>query len=183
MEGEGESRGVTGTASTFDVEYDMGWYFEKIESGAFDEAMKTSDCRALFNHDRNLLLARQSSGTLTLSADATALTYEFESPNTTTGNDILEMMERGDLAESSFAFTIKKQRWEDVKQDDGSWKYYRVIEEVEHLIDVSPVTFPANPDTSVAKRSFDARENKPEKPEEKTNSIPLSIREKELKIL
>jgi HK97 family phage prohead protease len=179
---DGENRGVKGTASTFDIEYDMGWYFEKIEAGAFDEAMKTSDCRALFNHDKNLLLARQSSGTLTLSADVTALNYEFDSPETSTGNDILVMMERGDLKESSFAFTIKKQRWEEVKQEDGRWKYYRVIEEVESLIDVSPVTFPANPDTSVAKRSFDGWEERTPIVQN-TKTTPLAVYERELNLM
>jgi len=152
---EAEGRTVEGYAAVFNSETDLGWYTEVIEPGAFDNALKESDCRALFNHDANHLLARQSSGTLELSTDDKGLRYSFESPATGTGNDILEMMDRGDLKESSFAFTVKEQTWEEEKDDAGEWHYRRVIKEVEELHDVSPVTYPAYKDTTVAKRSLD----------------------------
>jgi uncharacterized protein len=153
---EGTGRTVTGYAAVFNSETVIGgWYKEVIEPGAFDEAIAASDCRALFNHDGNCLLARQSSGTLKLSLDERGLVYEFESPDTTVGNDILVMMERGDLKESSFAFTVKEQEWREEKDEDGDWEYTRVIKKVEMLYDVSPVTYPAYADTTVAKRSLD----------------------------
>jgi len=184
-DGETEGRTVHGYAAVFNSETDMGWYTEVIEQGAFDEAIGASDCRALFNHDANQLLARQSSGTLKLSIDKTGLAYEFSSPNTSTGNDILEMIERGDLKESSFAFTIKEQTWEDTKTDDG-WEYKRIIKKVEKLYDVAPVTYPAYGDTTVAKRSFDNWQTKNQKPETKnrysTKLIDRLIQEIEVSI-
>lgn len=150
-----DGRHVFGYAAMFNSETDMGWFKEIIEAGAFDEAISASDCRALFNHDANCLLARQSSKTLTLKVDNKGLHYEFKSPNTTIGNDILEMMERGDLKESSFAFTVKEQEWKEEKQADGSWDYTRVIKKVDRLYDVSPVTYPAYGTTTVAKRSLE----------------------------
>lgn len=152
---EGDSRTVTGYAAIFNSTTTIGgWYDEVIESGAFDEAIKDSDCRALLNHDPNHLLARQSSGTLKLSLDAKGLKYEFEMPKTR--QDIIEMMERGDLKESSFAFTVREQEWLEEKDEDGDWKYTRIIKKVEMLYDVSPVTYPAYADTSVALRSLEA---------------------------
>lgn len=155
-EGDGEGRTVEGYAAVFNSPTKIGWFEEEIAAGAFDEAITKSDCRALFNHDNNHLLARQSSGTLSLELDAKGLKYRFDAPNTMTGNDILEMIARGDLAESSFAFTVKSESWEEEKDDDGKWHYRRVIKEVDILYDVSPVTYPAYADTTVAKRSFDS---------------------------
>ncbi len=155
--GEGTGRTVEGYAAVFNstTRIGGGWgYDEVIEAGAFDDAISVSDCRALFNHDPNHLLARQSSGTLQLSLDAKGLMYKFEMPESRA--DLLEMMERGDLKESSFAFTVKEQEWLEEKDADGDWKYTRIIKKVDKLYDVSPVTYPAYADTSVAKRSLDA---------------------------
>lgn len=175
MEGENEgemSRTVVGSATVYNERYDMGWYFEEIAPGAMTEAIKNSDCRALFNHDANYILARQSSKTLTLSDNETELTYEFETPETSYGNDLLVSLSRGDIAESSFAFTIKRQTWIEEKDDNGNWFYVRRIEEIDKIYDVSPVTYPANPatsaDTRSAKASFDAWMEQREKPQIKT---------------
>ena len=65
---DGNGRCIYGYAAVFNSETNMGWYTEVIESGAFDEAINTSDCRALFNHHPDHLLARQSSNTLKLAA-------------------------------------------------------------------------------------------------------------------
>lgn len=139
----------------FNQPADMGWFIEMIEPGAFDEALTRSDARALFNHNPDNLLARQSAGTLTLRIDDKGLYYEFEAPDTTLGNDLLKMIERGDLRESSFAFIVKRQRWEEERQPDGTIVERRIIEEVEEVFDVAPVTYPAYTQTSVAKRSFE----------------------------
>jgi len=64
-----------------------------------------------------------------------------------------EAVERGDIDKSSWGFFLKKDKWE---KREGSDKQHRILEQVEMVFDASPVTFPANPDTSVAKRSFDA---------------------------
>ena len=178
MEGEG-SRKIGGIASSINEEYKVGWFYEIIEKGAFDNALKSSDCRALFNHNPDYLLGRQSAGTLELSSSDEGLNYECDTPETTIGNDVLTMIERGDIKESSFAFTVKRQRWVEEKREDGTWKDIRVIEEIDQLIDVSPVTYPANPNTSVAKRSFDIwkQENKEK---EKTYSLDFAKRQMEL---
>jgi len=146
-----ESRTIFGTATVFNSVYDMGWYEEEMDSEALKNA-DLNDVVALFNHDQNMVLARTSSGTLKLNVTGNAMEYEFEAPNTTLGNDLLEMVRRGDVYQSSFAFTVDKENW----QENTGYKPKRIIRSIKKVYDVSPVTYPANPDTMVAKRSYEA---------------------------
>ena len=146
-----ESRMISGYAAVFDSDSeDFGGFTERIERGAFAEAIKVSDVRALFNHDNNMILARTASGTLRIYEDERGLKYEFEAPHTTAGNDVLQMIKRGDINQSSFGFTVEQDSW--AKRDGTT---YRTINKVKRLYDVSPVTFPAYPEASVAVRKLE----------------------------
>ena len=142
---------IRGYAAVYNSDSEwMGGFYEQIATGAFDGVME-NDVRAYFNHDENLLLGRVSSGTLRISTDKRGLFYEVDLPNTTYANDLAELMKRGDVNQSSFAFLIEKDRWE---QRDGVT--YRIIEKVSRLLDVSPVSQPAYPDaTSELKRDLE----------------------------
>jgi HK97 family phage prohead protease len=108
---EGDSRIVSGYAVKFNqLSQNLGWFREKIDSQAFADA-NMDDVVALFNHDYNFILARTISGTLKLEVDETGLRYEFEAPNTSAGNDLVEMLKRGDVQHSSFGFTIESSEW------------------------------------------------------------------------
>ena len=144
-----ESRVIEGYAAVFETPTDMGNYLEEIASGAFDDA-DDKDVVALFNHDANYPLARTSNGTLELSSDARGLFYRFEAPDTTFGNDLLKMVRSGLIAQSSFAFTIRKDNW----MQEAGMKPKRRIEQVDMLFDVSPVTYPAYKETSVTARAL-----------------------------
>jgi len=155
-------RKVRGYAAVFGAESenlggDSYRMIEKIEAGAFDEALK-DDVRALFNHDANLILARSKNGTgtLTLGTDERGLWYEFEAPDTQAGRDLMVSLQRGDVDQSSFAFTVSRegQKWEEETRD-GVTTARRTITKVSRLYDVSPVTYPAYADASVALRSLD----------------------------
>jgi len=145
-----ESRTIVGTATVFNSAYDMGWYDEEMSQDVFTNS-DMSDVVALFNHDANMVLARTKSGTLKLKVTGNAMEYEFEAPNTTLGNDLLEMVKRGDVYQSSFAFSVEAEDW----QEREGMKPKRVIRGIKKVYDVSPVTYPANPDTMVAKRSYE----------------------------
>lgn len=161
MEAEGNT--VAGYAALYNSRSEeMFGFVEEIEPGAFDAA-DVSDVRALFNHDPNMLLARTSSGTLRLTTDARGLKYEFELPDTNAGRDLRELLRRGDVSQSSFGFTIDEQAWEEREGIP-----VRKIKKVKRLFDVSPVTYPAYPDTQVALRSLEqwkAEHNKTEQKE------------------
>jgi len=147
-----ESRTIVGTATVFNSAYDMGWYDEEMSADVFKNS-DFSDVVALFNHDANMVLARTKSGTLKLNLTGNALEYSFEAPNTSLGNDLLEMVKRGDVYQSSFAFSVEAEDW----QEREGMKPKRVIRGIKKVYDVSPVTYPANPDTMVAKRSYDEK--------------------------
>jgi len=98
---------ILGHAAVFDKLSDnLGGFREKIAPGAFDGVMG-DDVRALFNHDPNLILGRTASGTARISVDDEGLVYEIDPPDTQLGRDLLVSMERGDVTQSSFAFTIE----------------------------------------------------------------------------
>jgi uncharacterized protein len=121
---------------------------EMIEPGAFDDVLD-NDVRAVINHDANFVLGRSVAGTLRLSVDDTGLRYEVDLPNTQYAKDLLESVRRGDIGESSFKFTVLKDDWSE--SDEGT---VRSIKKFGRLLDVSPVTYPAYPDATVAERSL-----------------------------
>lgn len=150
---------VRGYAAKFNVESEnLGTadyqFRETIAPGAFDDVLQ-DDVRALFNHDPNLVLARSKGGTGTLSigTDETGLWYEFEAPDTHVGSDLMENIRLGNVDQSSFGFTVGKDTWTETNVE-GKTFLKRTIEKVKRLFDVSPVTYPAYPDASVALRSL-----------------------------
>lgn len=173
---DNESRLVEGYALKFDnLSVDFGWFKEKIDRKALDNADMT-DVVALFNHNDNFVLARTISNTLTLTVDDIGLKYSFEAPKTTIGNDLIEMLSRGDIQHSSFSFTVEDQLWE----EDENGEEIRTILKINKLFDVSPVTFPAyrETDVSIAKRFYEEQK----KPIEKKYLLQES-RSRDLQIL
>lgn len=77
--------------------------------------------------------------------DSKGLKYRFEAPKTTLGDELLEHIRLGNIAESSFAFIVAKEEWE--KKSDDTWK--RTIKKFNLLFDVSPVYDAAYSKTSV----------------------------------
>ena len=131
---------IMGYAAVFNSpSEDLGGFIEYIAPGAFDSVMN-DDVRGFYNHDYNYLLGRASSGTLRLSTDERGLRYEIDLPNTTYANDLIELMRRGDVKESSFAFMIESDSWS-VKNKQN----IRTITKISRLIDVAPVVIPAYP--------------------------------------
>lgn len=132
---------------------DMG-FIETLQRGAFKNVLsRTPDVRCLIDHEGGLLvLGRTTSGTLKLWEDETGLGYECTPPDTTAGRDILTLIGRGDINQCSFAFSLADNgdTW---TLKDGTT--YRTISEIGELFDVSPVTYPAYPDTTVAVRKLE----------------------------
>ena len=135
---ENKEKKIYGYAALFDDPADeINGFIEKINPGAFVDAIKNSDTRALVNHNSEKVLGRLKSQTLKLKEDEKGLYYEIKPPNTTYANDLLESMNRGDIDQSSFQFTVDKEEW-----DESGDVPVRTIVKVAELFDVSPVTFP-----------------------------------------
>ena len=152
--GEGEPVKIIGYAAKFNSRSNnLGGFVEVIAPGAFDDVLN-DDVRGLFNHDRNMILGRTKSGTLSLSVDDVGLRYEITAPDNQTVRDlVLAPIQRGDVDQSSFAFHLPSDgyRWD----EDESGLYIRTITRVSRLIDVSPVTYPAYNDTEVSARDLE----------------------------
>lgn len=151
---DGEPTKIIGYAAKFNTRSNnLGGFVEVIAPGAFDDVL-TDDVRGLFNHDRNMILGRTKSGTLTLAVDDIGLRYEISAPDNQTVRDlVLAPIARGDVDQSSFAFHLPSDgyRWD----EDDQGVYVRTITRLSRLIDVSPVTYPAYNDTEASARTLD----------------------------
>lgn len=130
----------------------LGGFFEIIKPEAVDRTFKEGlDVRALVDHESSKVLGRNKAGTLVLEKTRKGLKAEIDPPNTSFARDILESIDRGDITGMSFAFRVLDDNWTEV---DG----FPIREILDMRIsEVSIVTFPAYPDTSVqvAKRALD----------------------------
>jgi HK97 family phage prohead protease len=148
---DGGKMTVGGYAAVFGEAADIGGYFrEIIAPGAFANTLKSADVRAYFDHDSGRVLGRSSAGTLRLKEDAKGLAVEIDLPDTSDGNDVRTLIERGDVSGMSFGFMVTKQTW-----DETGEVPVRTIEELD-LREVSIVSEPAYDGTSIALRSLDS---------------------------
>jgi HK97 family phage prohead protease len=127
-------------------------------------------------------LGRTTAGTLRLSVDETGLKYEVDLPDTPTANELRVALERQEITQSSFQFTVEDDSWE---ERDG--QMYREIKKVGRLLDVAAVTFPAYPDATVALRKMEnykiAQKEKQQYKAEEKDLHYRSIRELKIKLL
>lgn len=141
---------AVGYAALFDTKADIGGYFiELIARGAFDETLRSSDVRALIDHDTGRVIGRTSAKTLRLKEDPVGLSVEIDLPDTTDGRDLAVQLDRGDISGMSFGFRVTHDEW-----DESGDVPVRTIHKVD-LFEVSAVAFPAYDDTTIALRSLD----------------------------
>lgn len=156
---ENEKRTIEGYALLFDTKSDGLGFEEVIERGSLDGVIAKSDVFALLNHNSSrgiLARAKKGQGSLTLTVDNKGLKYSFEAPRTALGDELLENVRRGEIDQSSFAFTVADngEKWE--RQSKGKWK--RTISKIDRLFDVSPVYNAAYSKTSVYMRGMEEAE-------------------------
>ncbi len=151
-------RTISGYAAKFEAwsEPVMGWFREQIARDAFVDC-DMSDVVMCYNHNAESILARTSSGTLALSTDDVGLRFSFEAPNTTLGNDMVELVRRGDIAKCSFKFTVDADEWLYADKDNGLEYDERTVRHISKLYDVSLVVYPAYPDTEASLRHLEER--------------------------
>ena len=153
-----EGRIIVGYAAKFErwSEPIMGWFKEQIARDAFSEC-DVADVIMCFNHNIDSILARTTSGTLTLSTDDEGLRFEFEAPATTMGNDMLELVRRGDISKCSFKFTVEEDEWRYADKENKLEYDERTIRKIAKLYDVSLVVYPAYSDTEAGVRHLEER--------------------------
>jgi len=148
-------------------------YFERIANGAFTRTLKEgADVRALVDHDPSKIIGRSTAdpATLDLEENAKGLKVSITPPDTQVGRDIVESVSRGDVDQMSFAFRTVAYEWEE-KGDTAT----RTLTDVD-LFDVSIVTYPAYPQTSVAVRCLERqRAGNPPKPTHDYSDVEARI--------
>ena len=153
--GDGMPKEIGGIAAVVNSVTDLGYFEEVITLGAFDYALSREyDIRCLFNHEAELILGRTKADTCKVFVNADGnLEYtwvpDYENP---THMSVVRSIMRGDITQSSFAFTIKEQTWTDSTKYGTMGK--RTITMIDELFDVSPVTYPAYSDTEADARSI-----------------------------
>lgn len=164
-ETENGERTITGYAVKWEMKSHPIGYFvrfkEQFKKGAFIESLTKDDQRALWSHDTSKVLGRTKNGTLRLYEDDIGLRFELDLPNNTLGNDAYESIKRGDVDGVSFGFRMRKQEWDESDPDN----IVRSISQAD-LFEISPVGFPAYPDSQVAARSADPYQSYLEEKEE-----------------
>lgn len=147
VEGKEKSYMVEGYASTFDpyklLSIDGVDYYERIEPTAFDEA-DLSDVVFRVDHEGRVY-ARSSAGTVEVWHDENGLGQRANLGKTQKARELFADIEAGNYPQMSFAFVVA----EDGDHFDKATNT-RVIERIAKVFDVSPVSFPANPNTSLS---------------------------------
>ena len=159
-----DTRVIEGYAVVFEKESRMmvDWwtgkkFTERIKRGAItNDDLKEWDIKALMEHDKSRLLARSfnGKGSLTLTVDDYGVKYRFEAPKTVEGDNAIELIKRGDIFGSSFAYTTDEDK--NViytKRSDGS--LLREVTKLDKMYDVSPVSDPAYFGTDVTVRNLE----------------------------
>ena len=92
----------------------------------------------MINADVNLVLGRQSAGTLSVSDDRSGVSFDLQLPDTSYANDLLVSMRRGDVDGVTLAFYILECH----KQADSQGTVIRVIDKGA-IVAISIATFSA----------------------------------------
>lgn len=143
---------VTGYASVTERGYEMwdfyGPYTEIVSAAAFDKTLAAMpDVVWRFNH-AGTPMASTANKRLELWVDETGLADRaWLNPKRGDVQDLIHAIEDGDVREQSFMFVISAGRW------SPNYDEYRIDEVDLDRGDVGPVTYGANPHTSVAARS------------------------------
>lgn len=146
----GRSR-IGGYAAVFNKSSkNLGGFIEQVTPTAFNRSrgQEWPEVRARYNHE--ILLGTTAAGTLRLHVDETGLLYEVDPPQARA--DVLELVQRGDVRHSSFAFRTIEDDW--TTSDQGY--PLRSLVSVQ-LVDVAPVDDPAYPDATAGLRSLSVR--------------------------
>ena len=154
---EEESYIVEGYASTFNdpyLLYRMDGYevYEQVDRNAFDKT-DMSDVIMQYDHEGRVF-ARKSNGTLKVSPDDHGLHIRADLSGTEIGRQLYEEIKGGYTTKMSFGFTVKKSVREiEENEETGMTKVLRTITDISKLYDVSAVSLPANPATSISSRN------------------------------
>jgi uncharacterized protein len=153
LRARGDKPKIGGYAAVWNrLSQNLGGFVEQAAPSLFNNSRGNGwpDVLARYNHDDNMLLGTVAGGTLRLEIDETGLLYEVDPPAARA--DVTELVERGDVSKSSFAFRLYPEGDEWGVSDQG---YPMRTLLSAQLVDVAPVNLPAYRDTSVSQRDLE----------------------------
>lgn len=145
-----DQKKIGGYAAVFNrFSQNLGGFVEQVSPSFFNKSRGDGwpDVLARYNHDDNMLLGTTGGGTLRLTIDETGLDYELDLPASRA--DIGELVGRGDVRKSSFAFRMFEDDWGVSEQ---GFPMRTLVSG--QLIDVAPVNIPAYLDSTAGLRSL-----------------------------
>jgi len=154
--GDAQKPIIEGEAAVFGVETVFArWWREKIVAGAFTRVLSEKpDVIGSWNHNWDYVLGRTTASTLRLEQTDKALRYAIDvNPADPQAMSVYEKVKRGDVTQSSFAFTVRQQVWTEPADDSEEELPLREITEIGKLYDVGPVPFAQFPEASAQARS------------------------------
>lgn len=160
---DGQPPELVGISPPWDsLSVDLGGFREKFAPMAFDGLIdrKPTDPRGkidvpfLLDHQSHLITGRTTNGRLDLRKEPRGLGYTHRPLLTTTGRDLVMMVEDRTITGASFAFTTAPdgETW---TEDEGG-NVVRTVFRASGLFDISAVTYPAYPQSEIAARSLPA---------------------------
>jgi uncharacterized protein len=145
---------IRGYAAVYDaLSHNLGGFREKINPGFFAGVLERNpDVHALWDHDTRYALGRTTNGTLDLRDEARGLYNWIKVAPTSYAQDLRILMDRGDIDQASFAFTVDEDEFA-VDEDDN---VTRTLIKARDLYDVTVTAQGAYPQavSEVAERAI-----------------------------
>ena len=152
---------VTGKPILYNSLTNIGAFDEIIEAGALDGA-DLKDVRFLVNHNTDMIpLARSrnnnENSTMQMIVDDGGMNIRvnLDTVNNSDAKNLYSAIQRGDIDGMSFMFTVERDEWENLEGDHPT----RHIRKIGKVFEVSAVTFPAYPETTISARNAKTLDN------------------------
>ena len=175
---------LTGRPIVYDQKTDLGWYDEIIEQGALADT-DLRDVRFLVNHNTDMIpLARSrnnnanSTMQMRIDEEGMLIRVDLDVENNSEAKNLYSAVERGDIDGMSFMFTVDGDKWDDIESDHPT----RTITNIERVLEVSAVTFPAYEQTSISARGLDSALENAKSSLENVKAEARAIEQKKQKI-
>ena len=152
---------ITGRPIVYNSRTDIGGFDEIIEAGALDTA-DLRDVRFLVNHNTDMIpLARSrnnnanSTMQMSIDSDGMNIRVNLDTENNTDARNLYSAIKRGDIDGMSFMFTVDGDSWDALESEHPT----RHINKIGKVFEVSAVTFPAYPETTISARAAETLES------------------------
>lgn len=152
---------VTGKPILYNSLTNVGCFDEIIDVGALD-GTDLNDVRFLVNHNTSMIpLARSrnnnENSTMQMIVDDGGMNIRvnLDTENNSDAKNLYSAIQRGDIDGMSFMFTVDADEWENLESNHPT----RHIKKIGKVFEVSAVTFPAYPETSISARNAQTLDN------------------------